>query len=58
MIGLPPVEAGAVQDTDDVVSAAAAATAVGAPGGPVGVTDPVLTLGPVPTPFSAATVKV
>ena len=59
MIADPPVEAGAVHDTEDVVSPAVAATPVGAPGVVYGVTaDDADDAGPVPTLLVAVTVKV
>ena len=57
-MALPPSEAGAVQDTDETVSSAVAATAVGAPGTDTGVTAAVVAAVPVPTAFTAATVNV
>jgi hypothetical protein len=59
VIAEPPLDAGAVHDTLDVVSPALAATPVGAPGGPTGVTElDAVDAGPTPTLLVAVTVNV
>jgi hypothetical protein len=62
VIGLPPFDAGAVQDTDADALPAVAVTAVGAPGAVAGATGVTLADAaddaPTPTAFVAATVNV
>jgi hypothetical protein len=59
VIAEPPLLAGAVQETEEVVSPAVAATPVGTPGGPTGVTEfDAADAGPTPTLFVAVTVNV
>jgi hypothetical protein len=59
LIGLPPVLAGAVQETRAEALPGTAPTPVGAPGTAAGVTgDEAAEAGPVPTAFVAVTVNV
>jgi hypothetical protein len=62
VIGLPPFEAGAVQETAAEALPAVAVTAVGAPGAVAGATGVTLLDGaeaaPLPTALAATTVKV